>query len=185
MQRYPEIMIDLRFSDSVIDLIDGGFDIAIRNAELKDSTLVARRLANDKRVLCASPAYISEHGTPQHPEELNRHQCLILSGLDHWSFRSSAGPMTIKARGRLRTDNGDAMRDATVAGLGISINSTWSVYQHLKSGQLVEVLEHYPLISDTAIWAVYPSSRQVAPKVRAFIDYLVEYYGEPTYWDKY
>ncbi len=181
---YPDLNVDLRLSDSIIDMVEGGFDIAVRIAELKDSSLIARKLAPDDRILCASPAYLAQHGTPESPNDLNDHSCLTLMGLDQWTFATSEGERTVKAKGSLRTDNGEAMRDASVAGLGISIGSKWSVYQHLQRGELVQVLEDYPLVSDTAIWAVYPSSRLLAPKVRVFIDYFAECFREPLYWDK-
>lgn len=181
---YPDLNVDLRLSDSIIDMVEGGFDIAVRIAELKDSSLIARKLAPDDRILCASPAYLAQHGTPESPNDLNDHSCLTLMGLDQWTFATSEGERTVKAKGSLRTDNGEAMRDASVAGLGISIGSKWSVYQHLHRGELVQVLEDYPLVSDTAIWAVYPSSRLLAPKVRVFIDYFAECFREPLYWDK-
>lgn len=181
---YPDLNVDLRLSDSIIDMVEGGFDIAVRIAELKDSSLIARKLAPDDRILCASPAYLAQHGRPESPNDLNDHSCLTLMGLDQWTFATSEGERTVKAKGSLRTDNGEAMRDASVAGLGISIGSKWSVYQHLQRGELVQVLEDYPLVSDTAIWAVYPSSRLLAPKVRVFIDYFAECFREPLYWDK-
>lgn len=183
MQVYPNLRIDCRFSDNIVDLVEGGFDIAIRNAELKHSSLIARRLAPDQRILCAAPSYIQQSGEPQTPHELQLHQCLILANLDHWQFESSEEVMTIKAKGNFRTDSGEAVRDACVQGLGISINSTWSAYEYLRTGELVQILKDYPLVSETAIWAVYPSSRQLAPKVRAFIDYFVQAYGDKPYWD--
>ena len=184
MDRYPDLSVDFRFSDSIIDMVEGGFDIAIRNAQLKDSSLIARKLAPDRRILCASPDYLARHGEPQSPADLKDHACVNLTGLENWVFQTPDGPVTIKATGRLRTDNGETMRDASVAGAGISINSTWSVYQHLLSGELVQILKDYPLVSDAAIWAVYPSSRQLAPKVRAFIDYYAACFAPPIYWDE-
>lgn len=183
MATYPDLKVDCRFSDSIVDLVEGGFDIAIRNAELKSSSLIARKLAPDKRVLCASPDYMAQFGEPSTPQELPHYQCLILAGLDHWRFESSAGKIEIKVNGKFRTDNGEALRDACVQGLGITINSTWSAYEYLKSGQLVQILKDYPLVSDTAIWVVYPSSRQLAPKVRAFIDYFATEFSKQPYWD--
>lgn len=183
LERYPDLLIDLRLTDAVVDLVEGGFDIAIRNSQLKDSSLIARKLASDNRIICASPSYLARHGEPQSPEELSHHQCINLMGMDHWIFRTKKGPVSIKTQGPLRTDNGEAMRDACVDGLGLSIGSIWSVYQHLKSGALVRVLEDHPLATDAAIWAVYPSSHLLAPKVRAFIDYFADYYGNPPYWD--
>ncbi|MGR5093939.1 LysR family transcriptional regulator [Vibrio maritimus] len=183
LTQYPELTIDFRFSDNIVDLVEGGFDVAIRDAELKDSTLIARKLATDRRIVCASPEYLSKFGAPETPGALSSHQCVQLVGLESWTFVTSQGKETIKTKGVLRTDNGDAMRDACIDGLGLAINSTWSVYKQLKEGTLVQVLEDYPLDSDVAIWVVYPSSRLLAPKVRAFIDYFTEFYGSPPYWE--
>lgn len=183
MQRYPELNIEFRFSDSIIDMVEGGFDVAIRAAELKDSSLVARKLAPDRRIVVASPAYLNQFGAPEKPQDLVNHQCINLIGLDNWTFKTDEGVVSVKTSGRLRCDNGDAMRDATTGGLGISINSIWSVYKQLKSGELVEILQNYPLAMEASIWAVYPSSRLIALKVRAFIDYFSEYYGQPAYWE--
>ncbi|MDN3638800.1 LysR family transcriptional regulator [Simiduia curdlanivorans] len=183
LTRYPELQVDFKLSDSIVDLVEGGFDIAIRNAALKDSTLIARKMAPDKRILCAAPGYLEQYGRPATPEDLLQHQCINLLGLESWQLFTPSGPVVIKTQGAFRTDNGEAMRDACVNGLGISINATWSVYQHLARGELVPVLEEFPLVADTAIWAVYPSSRLLAPKVRAFIDYFADYFGETPYWD--
>jgi DNA-binding transcriptional LysR family regulator len=184
LSRYPDLTLDFRFSDSIVDLVEGGFDIAIRNSDLKDSTLIARKLAPDHRIVCASPDYLAKFGEPGSPQDLHDHQCISLTGLESWVFDSPDGRLTIKTKGSFRTDNGEAVRDACAAGLGIAMNSTWSVYQHLHRGELVQVLRDFPLVSDTAIWAVYPSSRLLAPKVRAFIDYFAEQYGRTPYWDK-
>lgn len=182
--RYPDLHVDFRLSDTMVDLVEGGFDIAIRNAELSDSTLVARKLAADKRIVVASPDYLEQFGEPDSPNDLLSHQCIHLSGLENWLFDSAKGPLTIKNQACFRTDNGEAVRDAAVAGLGITISSTWSVYQHIQRGELVQVLKAYPLLSETAIWAVYPSSRLLAPKVRAFIDFFAERYADTPYWDQ-
>ena len=182
--RYPDLAIDFRFTDAIVDLVEGGFDIAVRNSELKDSTLIARKLAPDNRIVCASPDYLAKFGEPGSPHELHRHCCVNLAGLEKWIFNTADGHLGIKTEGSFRTDNGEAVRDACVDGLGISINSTWSVYRHLQRGELVQILRDYPLVSDTAIWAVYPSSRLLAPKVRFFIDYFAECYGSPPYWDQ-
>ncbi|TMP28277.1 LysR family transcriptional regulator [Pseudoalteromonas rubra] len=181
---YPDIKLDLKLSDTIADLVEGGFDLAIRNSALKDSTLVAKRLATDTRLLTAAPDYLALEGEPQSPEDLRDHACITLSGLEHWSFQTPDGIQTIKVQGQLRADNGDAIREACQLGLGITINSRWSAYQALHSEELVEVLPDYPLKSDTAIWLVYPSSRLLAPKVRVFIDYLTSYFGDIPYWEK-
>ncbi|MFC1236474.1 LysR family transcriptional regulator [Vibrio sp. F74] len=181
---HPRLSIDLRLTDSIVDLVEGGFDIAIRNAELKDSSLIARKLASDKRIICASPEYLANYGQPESPEDLNNHQCIKLMGLENWLFDTPDGELNIKTKGNLRTDHGEAVRDACVHGLGIALTATWCVNKQLESGELIQILKDYPLASDSAIWAVYPSSRLLAPKVRAFIDYFADYYGNPPYWDR-
>ena len=184
LARYPELLIDMHLSDSIVDMVEGGFDIAVRDAELNDSTLVARKLAIDNRIVCASPDYLARHGEPYSPEDLLEHQCVNLMGLETWGFETPEGQKSIKTKNRLRTDNGEAARDACVRGIGITISSTWCCYQHVQRGELVQILKDYPLSSNTAIWAVYPSSRLLPPKVRVFIDYFYERFTDTPYWDQ-
>ncbi|MBT8098606.1 MAG: LysR family transcriptional regulator [Gammaproteobacteria bacterium] len=181
---FPELTLDFRLTDTIVDLVEGGFDIAIRNSELKDSSLIARKLAPDHRIVCASPDYLAEFGEPASPDDLQHHRCISLIGLENWIFDSADGQWSAKINGIFRTDNGEAVRDACVDGLGIAMNSTWSVYKHLQRGELVQILRDHTLVSDTAIWAVYPSSRLLAPKVRSFIDYFAERFGNTPYWDQ-
>lgn len=185
LELYPDISIDLRLTDTIVDLVEGGFDVAIRNADLKNSTLIARKLAPDRRIVCASPDYLEKFGKPEKPEDLHNHQCVNLVGLESWIFSTPKGHISIKTKGNLRTDHGEAVRDGCSAGLGIAMSASWSVFRHLERGELVQVLSDYPLISEAAIWAVYPSSRLLAPKVRVFIDYFAECFGNPPYWDNY
>lgn len=185
MEQYPNLQVDFRLSDSIVDLVEGGFDIAIRNAELPDSSMIARKISPDNRLLCASPAYLEKYGEPQHPLELSQHECITLAGLEDWQFKSAEGPVSVQAQGRFRTDNGEAIRDACVTGMGITINSTWSAYDFLRRGELVQILKDFPLASETAIWAIYPSSRQLAPKVRVFIDFFTSRFSDNPYWDDF
>jgi DNA-binding transcriptional LysR family regulator len=180
---FPNLNVDLKLSDTIVDLVEGGFDIAIRNSYLKDSSLIARKLATDNRILCASPQYLATYGEPETPKALSAHNCITLFGLEDWGFATPNGQLNIKVKGNFRTDNGEAIRDACANGLGITINSKWSVYQHLQRGELVQILKDYPLVPEAAIWAVYPSSRLLAPKVRAFIDYYIEYFGDSPNWE--
>ncbi len=183
LRRYPGVSVDLRLTDRMVDLVDAAVDVAIRIGALKDSSLVARRLAVNRRVLCCAPAYLHAHGTPHHPSELAAHECMVLSGQRDWSFLTPAGPVSVRVDGRLATDNGEVIRDALLAGLGIALKSTWDVAPYLRSGQLVTVLDSYPLAETVAIWAVYPSRAFVPPKTLAFIDFLAERFGDPPYWD--
>lgn len=183
IKTYPQLKVDLRQSDSIIDMVEGGFDIAIRNASLNDSNLVARKLAVDTRIICASPQYIKEFGEPKTPSDILNHATISLTGVDHWGFQTPNGIQKIKLNSTIKIDNGESIRDACADAIGLTICSIWCAYKELKNGTLVHVLKDYPVTSDTAIWAVYPSSRLLAPKVRAFIDYFVEYYGDKPYWE--
>jgi DNA-binding transcriptional LysR family regulator len=183
LAKYPDLSVDIRLTDSMVDLIEGGFDIAIRNADLKDSTLIAKKLATDKRIMVASPDYIAEYGTPKHPSELKNHQCINQTGLESWAFDTLEGVQHIKVKGKVKVDHGEAVRDAAIDGMGIAKCATWIAYQQLRDGSLIQVLEDYTLLDNSDVWAVYPSSRLLAPKVRAFIDYFSNYYGTPPYWD--
>lgn len=183
MIRYPDLSVDCRFSDSIVDMVEGGFDIAIRVAALKDSRMIARKLAPDNRIICASPDYIEKFGSPTTPHEINQHQVINLAGIDTWSFEDNNEVVTIKTKSKLKADNGETVRDACVNGMGLTISSTWCCFEHIKRGELVPILEDYPVHSDSAIWAVYPSSRLLAPKVRVFIDYFADYFGTPPYWE--
>ncbi|WP_062665742.1 LysR family transcriptional regulator [Grimontia celer] len=182
LEEYPDLSLDLRLSDSIVDLVEGGFDIAIRNAELKDSSLIARKLAPDNRMLCASPSYIAKNGKPETLDELSSHTFVQLPSLEQLAFRTPKGIESIKVKSLLRTDNGEAVRDACIDGIGISVCSNWAVHEQLERGELVRILENYQLESDTAIWAVYPSSRQLAPKVRAFIDHFAQRFEKMRCW---
>jgi DNA-binding transcriptional LysR family regulator len=185
LSKYPDLKVDIKLSDSIIDMVEGGFDIAIRDASLNDSTLIARKLASDKRIICASPDYLKKYGEPKTPQDLLKHQCTNFMGLENWQFETSTGRETIKTVNNFRGDNGEAVRDACINGIGITMSSIWCSYKHLRTGELVQILKDYPLVSSTDIWAVYPSSRLVAPKVRAFINYFSDYFGEAPYWEKY
>lgn len=180
--QYPSISVDIRLTDSIVDLVEGGFDVAIRNAELKDSSLVARKLAPDNRIMCAAPEYLDKFGTPVLPEDLLKHQCINQTGLEDWSFTTPNGEVNIKVKGNVKVDHGEAVRDACVNGMGVAMCATWIAYKHLRTGRLVRVLSDYPLVDDSAVWAIYSSSRLLAPKIRAFIDYFSEYYA-CHYWD--
>lgn len=184
LEQYPKLNIDFRFSDSILDVVEGGFDVAIRDAELKDSNLHAKKLAEDKRIIVASKNYIQKYGKPETPADLKNHKIVNLTGLEVWDFKAGQSITSIKTPNYLRMDNGEAVRDACIQGCGITLTATWCSYPYLKSGELVQILQDYPLATDCALWAVYPSNRLLAPKVRAFIDFLAERFSGTPYWDE-
>ncbi|MEM9543938.1 MAG: LysR family transcriptional regulator [Cyanobacteria bacterium P01_E01_bin.42] len=180
-ERYPLVSLDLRLSDEVLDAIEGAYDLIIRNAHLADSSFIARKLARDRRLLVASPAYLDRHGIPATPEELATHQCVILADNNKWKF---ANGQTINVPRSLAVNDGEAIRIMLENGMGIGIKSLWNASESLKSKRLVEVLPDFPLVTEASIWALYPSRRIVAPKVRAMIDFLLERFWPIPPWER-
>lgn len=184
MEAHPDLAIHLVLSDEFTDIVGGGFDLAIRIAELNDSSLVARRLAPVRRVLCASPDYLAEHGTPAALDDLKKHRCLPAHNHESWRLEGPTGPVTLRPEGMLITNSSEVIREAVIAGLGIALRSTWDVGAELKSGKLVQVLPQYESSRNVALSAVYPSRQFLPAKVRLFIDYLAELYGPVPYWER-
>jgi len=179
---YPEITLDLRLSDAQFDLIEGSFDLALRNMELKDSSLKGRKLADDTRVLCAAPNYLATAGTPTRPEDLLHHRLIAFRNLDDKPLISEQGVKAVfspkASKGQLVFDDGLSQKVATIAGAGISINSLWSVRDALQSGALVRVLADFSVDQNAGLWLVYPQSNVLTPKVRIFIDFLLSEVGQ-------
>ncbi|QQX87110.1 LysR family transcriptional regulator [Cupriavidus necator] len=185
---HPGLTLSVNLTDNVLDLVSAGFDLAIRIGALDDSTLVARRLANNRRMLCASPDYLRRRGTPRTPQDLARHDCLVLVGSqgrqDVWRLGDGAGgEIAVRVRGRIEANTGELLSDAALAGFGIALHSTWHVSADLRAGRLVQVLPDYPL-ADTGIYAVMPQRRLVPPRVRAFVDFLVGRFGDNPPWEQ-
>ncbi len=175
MDRYPEVEVDLTLNDRVVDLVDEGYDMAIRIGELRDSSLIARRIAVSHMVACAAPSYLAEHGTPEHPGDLQDHACLAytyVSNPSRWKFISGGETVTVNVQPRLVSNNGDAIAAAAISGLGVIIQPSFIVETALQDGRLVEILTGFDAGS-FGIHAVYPSGRLVSARVRTFIDYLV------------
>jgi DNA-binding transcriptional LysR family regulator len=184
--RYPEVRIALSLSDRSVSLIDEGFDLAVRIAELEDSSLAARRLAPNRRVVCASPAYLARHGKPRTPQDLLRHNCITTNDFNGtWEYKDAENrPGTVRVTGRYACDNWEVLREWALAGLGIALKSTWDIHRHLADGSLVEVCTEYTFDSDVAIYAVYPHRRFLPAKTRAFIEFLAASFGPDPYWDR-
>ncbi|GGE54977.1 LysR family transcriptional regulator [Halopseudomonas oceani] len=173
--RYPEVSVELDLSDRTIDLLAEGFDMAVRIGALADSSLIASPLMPLGMVTCASPAYLAARGVPQTPAELSGHECVLYghSAAVEWPFRLAGRLQRVAVKGRYRINNGELVRDAAIAGLGIARLPTFIVEDALASGKLVAVLDAFQLPGNTA-WAVYPQHRQASLLVRLLIDYLRE-----------
>jgi len=184
MDRYPEVQVQLLVADRLVDLVEEGIDLAIRIAHLKDSSLIARKLAPNYRKLVASPEYLAKWGTPKRPEDLNDHALITLppgSSINDWHFLVDGEEKLVKAQGTITTNNGDSILMLALAGAGISMLAAHVVGKYLQDGRLVSILDDN-VSEDVPIYAVYPSNRHLSPKVRAFVDYLVEVYAPHPYW---
>ena len=188
-ERYPQIQLALSLSDRNVNLIEEGFDLAVRIAHLEDSSLTARKLAPNRRVVCASPRYLAKHGTPRTPEELAQRNFLVTTWEHEFSmmleYKDPAGKAgTVRVSGRYACDNWEVLREWALAGLGVALKSTWDVRRHLEDGSLVPLCPGYTFGTDVAIYAVYPHRRYLPAKTRAFIDFLAESFGPEPYWDR-
>jgi DNA-binding transcriptional LysR family regulator len=183
---YPEVELDVSMSDRFVDLVDEGYDVAVRIAAMQDSSLIARRLAPIRLAVCASPDYLKAHGAPHVPQDLRGHDCILNSNLasaHEWKFVDADGkPLHVRVTSKISINNGDAMRVAALGGLGLTILPTFIVGRDLQAGTLVSVLSDY-LAQPLGLHAVYPHPRHLSPKVRAFVDFLAERFGPRPYWD--
>jgi DNA-binding transcriptional LysR family regulator len=186
LKLHPQIEFDLDFNDRQVDLIEEGFDLAIRIAVLPDSSLIARRIADIRNVVCASPAYLEEHGVPEHPADLAEHRCLIYSLLKdpyNWTFTDDrAKEHNVKVNAFMKASAGDFMRAAAVEGHGIVNMPTFIVYKEIERGALVPILTDYKTWQVNA-YAIYPQTRHLSQRVRSFVDFLVDRFKGTPYWD--
>ena len=180
LDEYPKVNLELELSDRVINLVEEGFDLAIRIGQLNDSTLVSRQLAATRLVLCASPGYLAQRGSPNHPSELVEHETFsysLLSTGHTWKFDGPDGTVNIRVSPRMTSNNGDTGVEVCVRGGGIHLWPTFLVEDHLRTGSLVEVLPAFKA-ANFGIYAVYPSKKHVLPKVRALVDFLLRHLRE-------
>jgi len=178
LARYPELDVELNLSNLKKDLIDEGIDVAIRQGNLEDSTMMAKRLSSRTFYVCASPEYLEAHGTPLTPRELEKHNCLQ-SMNDYWYFQKNGKSQNIRLRGNLRSNSGHALLDAALKGIGIVQLPGDYVCPHTETGQLTILLEDYRA-PDQGVWAIYPHNRHLSPKVRMLLDYLGEELGNSS-----
>jgi len=187
LQAHPQVEFDLDFNDREVDIIQEGFDLAVRIADLPDSSLIARRLAPIQTILCASPSYLARMGTPQTPDELTGHQCLVYSLLrnfEYWNLSDARGKaIRIKIRPYLKASTGEFLRDAAIDGKGIILVPSFIVYKEIERGALVPLLKDYKPPQIDA-YAIYPQTRHLSRRVRAFVDFLVKRFEGTPYWDQ-
>jgi DNA-binding transcriptional LysR family regulator len=181
-KQYPDVMLDVTMSDRTVDLVEEGFDVGIFTVHQKfDVSMVARQLGIAEILLCASPDYIRQHGTPQRPEDLTQHACLNFS-LEHlrhhWTFQSPDGTSTVPITSKVVSNNTDLLRHCVLAGMGIAMRSSYSLGDDLVTGKLVRLLPEHQ-ISKVAVQLVYPSRRLLSAKVRSFVDFMMAQFPHP------
>jgi DNA-binding transcriptional LysR family regulator len=185
---HPAVTVDLGLNDRFVDLIEEGWDIAVRIGRMRDSSMIARRIAPCRLAVCASPIYLAERGTPQTVADLSEHNCLgyTLSrslGPDEWSF-GPEGKVKVPVRGNLRANNGDSLVAAAVAGQGLIYEPTFVLSGELRAGRLVALSLDHPPLELPGVFAVYPADRHPPAKVRAFVDFLAQRFGSNPPWDR-
>ena len=185
MAQHPKVKLDVTLADRLVDLVEEGYDLAIRIATLENSSLVSRKLASTRTVLCASPQYLKLHGTPLHPAELADHAVISYSYLstgDEWRFTGPEGAVNVKTQPCMHTNSGDTCRAAALAHQGVILQPTFLVGKDLTDGTLVELMPQYRSI-EFGIYAVYPTRKHVSAKVRAMIDFLAGHLaGRTSAW---
>jgi DNA-binding transcriptional LysR family regulator len=190
---YPDIQVDATLTDETVNLIASGADVAVRIGALADSTLVARRLAPQRRLLVAAPAYLADRRPVAVPSDLEDHDCLLfaLQPKQVWYFLAhdppTTEPLEVPVRGRLRANDSEALLDAVLASLGIALLPTWLTGEAIMAGRLTPLLPDWEALiapgPQRAIWGVYPPKKVVSPKVRTFLSFIEARFGKPPYWD--
>jgi len=185
IERHPEVSLSLNLSDRLVDIVNEGVDCAVRVGDLPDSSLVSVRLADNRRMCVATPGYLARAGTPRHPAELERHECLMLSSdtsqTRGWTFLIDGQPTYLRPRGRLDCSDGQVLHDWCLAGLGIAWRSTWEVEDEIASGALASVLDDFRA-PPSGVYALFAQRKHLALRVRLWIDFLKHTYGEAAYW---
>jgi DNA-binding transcriptional LysR family regulator len=181
---YPEVSVNLAMTDRMIDLVEEGFDLAVRNMSVPDSSLIARCVATYRLVVCGSPGYLAAHGSPREPADLVHHNCLIYSHSawgSEWRFAGPDGEQSVAVAGNLQANSDNALRLAAVHGQGLALAPSFLLIDEIKSGRLVPVLTEF-LQTDHAINAIYPHRRHLSAKVRSFIDLLARRFRDDPAW---
>jgi DNA-binding transcriptional LysR family regulator len=184
LERHPDVDLDITISDQPLGVLEEGVDLAIRIGPLDESSLVARRICNLERVICAAPSYLARHGTPRTPDELQQHNCLWITSLPvlrRWPFDTDDGIRVVHIDGNVVANNAETVLQLAVAGVGITRLTDVIVGEAIRRGDLVPILTDWNHVEPVPLYATYPSGRHLSPKVRAMVDFLVEQFGN-TPW---
>ena len=191
LQLNKQVEVELNATDRVVDIVDEGYDLAIRITDKPSPTMVARKIAPVRWVTCASPAYIKNHGTPNTPRDLIKHQCLVYQGQGQpalsngWPYKAGNKLIKVPVTGNCRVNNYGVLLQLALEGAGIILSPTYILGSHIKDGSLKQILPNSVAFPDMSIYATYKPSRYLQPKARAFIDHLVGHFGTEPDWDKF
>jgi len=186
LEQHPDLRIQLTLSDSLVNLVEEEVDVAIRIADMPDSTLIAKKITSVQRAVAAAPSYIKKFGVPKSPEDLKNHNCLTLSfetSLNQWEFKGANTPQRIRVKGNFETNNATALYKAGLAGLGLFRATNFVVGRDFKEGTLIPVLKDFEMTNQVNIYAVYPHSKHLSPKVRAFVDLMTDAFMPVPPWE--
>lgn len=182
-KQYPDLSIEIIADDHMLDIVREGIDVAIRLSELDDSSLVAKKLAPCRRLFCATPEYLKEHGTPKTLADLSKHKVVVENNIT-WRLQGPEGISSLKLSGDIKTNSGDVAHQAVLAGCGIGLRSTWELRDELLSQKLVQILPQYREAPGVAVYAIYPDKQYIPARLRVFVDFLADIYGPAPYWDE-
>jgi DNA-binding transcriptional LysR family regulator len=183
MQAYPQVDLDITLNDRIVDMVDEGYDLAVRISALPNSMLISRKLASTRILLCASPAYLAQYGQPLHPQDLVHHRVLAYTnwaGRDEWRFSGPQGEVTVRTKARVYTNNGDTCRGMALSGGGIILQPSFMLEDDLRRGDLVELMPDFRL-QEMGVYAVYPTRKQLPLKTRRLVDFLVQVFQDVSW----
>jgi DNA-binding transcriptional LysR family regulator len=183
LKQYPDLSIEIIATDHILDIVREGIDVAIRTSELDDSSLVAKKLAPCRRLFCATPDYLKEHGTPKTLADLSKHKIIVENNAT-WRLQGPEGITSLKLSGDIKTNSSEIVYQALLAGCGIALRSTWQIRDELLSKKLVHILPQYREAPGVAVYAIYPDKQYVPVRLRVFVDFLADIYGPTPYWDE-
>jgi len=187
LRKYPDVTTEIELSNRMPDLVEDGIDLAFRVGELEDSSFVARKIASARRVVCASPYYLKQNGTPQTPDELSKHNCMIYAprtAFNEWEFIKNREQLKIKVSGDIQCNDGDALRIAAIQGCGIAQLPTYIVGLDIQSGRLNAILEEYEP-ENLPVYAIYNHRKYLSAKIQTFIEFMYEQFQPEAYWNEW
>lgn len=182
---YPDLKLDISLTDRAVDMLEEGYDLQVNIGRHQDSSLIQRFISPCKYVMCATPSYLAQFGSPKKVEDLENHNCLLLSDTNSWYFEKNKKGTSVPVAGQLKVNNADVLRHALLGGMGIAVLPTFVLGADVKTGVVLPILEEYEPEPGSGVHVIYPENRHLSLKVRLFVEFLQKHFGEQPYWDDY